>query len=69
MGSDESLDFLGDTEVEELEPLVDLDEDGEEEAELFDSFEELVEVRLPVDGTLELCLSLTLEDCLVEDEL
>ena len=67
-GSDESLEFLRDTELEELEPLVDLDE--EEEVELLDSFEELVVVRLEADDMPELCLSLlALEDCLLGVEL
>ncbi len=61
VGSDESLDFFCETELglEELKPLVDLDE----------SFEDLVEVRLLEDDTSELCLSpLTSEDCLDEEE-
>ena len=63
------MDFLGDTELEldELEPLVNLDEEDEEEAELFESFEDFAEVCLPPDDTHELLLSLlALED---EEEL
>lgn len=58
VGSDESLDFFADTEL------------GLEELDLDESFEDLVEVRLPADDTPELCLSLlSLEDCLDEEDL
>lgn len=55
-GSDEPFDFFGDPvlESEELVPLVDFDE----EDEFLDSFEDLVEVFLPLEDTPELCLSL-----------
>ena len=61
------MDFLGDTELEldELEPLVNLDEEDEEEAELFESFKDFVEVCLPPGDTHELLLSLL---ALEEDE-
>ena len=64
MGSGESFDFFVDAalELEELEPLVDLDE---EEAELFEAVEDFAEVCLSLDDTTELLLSLL---ALVVDE-
>lgn len=60
LGSDELLDFFGDPvlESEELVALADFDEEDEEEAEFLESFEDLVEVFLPLEDTPELCFSL-----------
>lgn len=67
MDTDESLDFIGGTGLEELEPFVEMDE---EEAELLQSFEDLVEICLPVVDEPEFGLPLpVLEDSLDEEEL
>lgn len=65
-GSDEPFDFFGDPvlESEELVPLVDFDE----EDEFLDSFEDLVEVFLPLEDTPELCLSLLAVEGVEEGE-
>lgn len=62
MGSDKFLDSFGDAEVE---PLVNLDEDeqDEEEAERLESVEDLVEASLPSNDRPEPCPSLVLGDC------
>lgn len=66
LGSDEPFDFFGDPvlESEELVPLVDFDE----EDEFLDSFEDLVEVFLPLEDTPELCLSLLAVEGVEEGE-
>lgn len=65
MGSDESVDFFGDTELELEESLVDLDEEDDKEDELLEFLEDLVEVCWLLDDTSELCLRLL---ALEEDE-
>lgn len=65
VGSDESVDFFGDTELELEESLVDLDEEDDKEDELLEFLEDLVEVCWLLDDTSELCLRLL---ALEEDE-
>lgn len=65
VGSDESADVFGDTDLELEDPLLDLDEDDDKEDELLESLEDLVEVCWILDDTSELCLSLL---ALEEDE-
>lgn len=55
--SDEFVDFLGDTEFKLEEPLVNLDEEEEEEDELLSFFGDLVEVCSLLDDTCEICPS------------
>lgn len=65
VGSDESVDFFGDTDLELEDPLLDLDEEDNKEDDLLEFLEDLVEVCWILDDTSELCLSLL---ALEEDE-